>query len=38
MTGRAAAFFDMDRTLLDMNSSTLSVAHQAQEKRRISWY
>ena len=33
MTGRAAAFFDMDRTLLDMNSSTLWAMHELRGRR-----
>ena len=35
MPGRSAAFFDMDRTLLDMNSSTLWAMHELR-RRRIS--
>ena len=33
MTGRPAAFFDMDRTLLDMNSSTLWAMHELRGRR-----
>jgi HAD superfamily hydrolase (TIGR01490 family) len=33
MTDRAAAFFDLDRTLLDMNSSTLWAMHELRQRR-----
>lgn len=33
MPGRSAAFFDMDRTLLDMNSSTLWAMHELRQRR-----